>query len=131
MRTFVPAALLGGILTASLALSGCSTAPAAESHSPVPGSSSSPVAGAQVIAITVKDGKATPSGATVEVKVGKPIELRVTADAPGELHIHTSPAHALNFTAGVSSLTLTLDHPGTVEAEIEDTGQLVVKLEAR
>ncbi|NHA00168.1 hypothetical protein G5V59_08530 [Nocardioides sp. W3-2-3] len=37
-----------------------------------------------VVNITVKDGKVDPSGDRVDVGTGQPIDLKVTADKPGE-----------------------------------------------
>ena len=33
----------------------------------------------------------TPQGAKVEVKAGDPLKLHITADKPGEIHVHSSP----------------------------------------
>lgn len=130
-------ALTALALTGTLALAACAsegtstdptTAPTTASSSS--GTTSESPAPAKVIEITVKDGKPTPNGSTIKVPVGKPIELRVTADAPGELHIHTTPAHALEYKKGVSSITITIPRPGVVEAELEQTGTLVANLEA-
>ena len=129
-------ALTALALTGTLALAACAsegTTDTTPSASPTSTSSMSPsdsAAPAKVIDITVKDGKPTPNGSTIKVPVGKPIELRVTADAPGELHIHTTPAHALEYTKGVSSITITIPRPGVVETELEQTGTLVANLDA-
>lgn len=138
MRMTLSTTLTAVALTGALALTGCASEPDATPSTPT---TSTATAGstsatptttpAQVIEITVKDGKVTPHGDTVKVKVGKPIELRVTSDASGELHIHTSPAQSLDYKPGVSSTTITIARPGVVEAELEETGTLVVNLEAR
>lgn len=85
---------------------------------------------AKVIDIVVKDGKVTPNGATIKVPVGKPVQLRVTADSSGELHIHTSPAQSLDYTPGTHAVTVTIPRPGVVETELEETGTLVANLQA-
>ena len=43
------------------------------------------------IAITFKGDDVTPNGSDIDVAVGQAIELDVTADKPGEIHVHSSP----------------------------------------
>jgi len=136
MRITLPVALFA----ASLALSACASStesapeptatPTGSSSATGPATSSAPAA-AKVIEVTVKDGKVSPAGTTVRVRVGEPLTLRVTADSSGELHVHSDPAHSLEFKPGVSTLDLTIDRPGRVEVEVEETSTLVVNLEAR
>lgn len=129
-------------LSATLALAACASegtsaapepsvggATSSASSSGTPSGSAS-TAPAKVIDITVKDGKVTPNGETITVPVGKPIELRVTADSSGELHIHTTPAQGLDYTPGTHSITITIPRPSVVETELEETGTLVANLEA-
>jgi ABC-type glycerol-3-phosphate transport system substrate-binding protein len=60
------------------------------------GSSSSSGAGSneptKVIDITFDGSNVTPNGTDIDVKVGQRIEFDVTADKPGEIHVHSSPA---------------------------------------
>ncbi|MDO7868312.1 hypothetical protein [Nocardioides jiangxiensis] len=128
-------ALTALAVTGSLTLAACASEGTTADPTQAPtmsssGSTSETAAPAKVIDITVKDGKVTPNGATIKVPVGKPIELRVTSDASGELHIHTTPAQALNYTPGTHSTTITIPRPGRVEAELEETGTLVANLDA-
>lgn len=123
-------------LVSTLGLAGCAsegtsdTAPTPTGSASTSPSASTTAAPAKVIDITVKGDKVTPSGETIKVPVGKPIELRVTSDGSGELHIHTTPAQALEYTAGTHSVIITIPRPGIVEAELEQTGTLVAQLEA-
>jgi hypothetical protein len=109
MRITLPAALLA----ASLALTACSSAtdsapePTVEPTGSGSPTTSAPAATSQVINVTVKGGKVSPSGATVQVKVGKPITIKVTADTPGELHVHSEPEHELEYKKGVTTLDAT------------------------
>ena len=41
--------------------------------------------------ITFTGDDVTPNGDRIDVEVGQPIELDVTADEPGEIHVHSSP----------------------------------------
>lgn len=137
MRMTLPAALFA----ASLALTGCATSTETapeptESLASAPTTSgspasSAPAASSQVVEVTVKDGKVSPSGTTERVEVGKTITLRVTADTTGELHVHSDPEHSLEYKKGVTTLDFTINRPGVVEVEDHHTDDLVVNLEAR
>src|SRR5690242_6763434 len=56
--------------------------------SPTSGGASLPV---KHIAITFRGSDVTPNGTDVDVRVGQRIEFDVTADKPGEIHVHSSP----------------------------------------
>jgi hypothetical protein len=45
----------------------------------------------KVIDITFKGSTVTPNGTDIDVTVGQRIEFDVTADKPGEIHVHSSP----------------------------------------
>lgn len=81
MRRMVAAVPLA--LVSALALGGCGS------------SSSSSGAGSneptKVIDITFDGSNVTPNGTDIDVKVGQRIEFDVTADKPGEIHVHSSP----------------------------------------
>jgi hypothetical protein len=132
MRITLPAALVAASLALTACGSSADTTPEPTAAPTTSGSTSSaPAATGQVVEVSVKDGKVTPSGTTVPVKVGKTITLRVTADAAGELHVHSDPEHELAYKAGVTTLDFTINRPGVVEVEDHTTDALVVNLEAR
>lgn len=82
------------------------------------------------IAITVEDGATTPSGDTVEVPVGEEVDLVVTADAPGEIHVHSDPETEIDYegTGEPETFTLRIDRPGQVEVESHTHDTLIAKL---
>ena len=82
------------------------------------------------IDITVKGSTVTPNGDKVAVPVGKQLTLHVTADKPGEIHVHSSPEHEFEYHAGTSDLHLTLDKPGVVEVESHTLDKTIVQLQA-
>lgn len=84
-----------------------------------------------VIEITFSDGSVSPQGERVEVEAGEEIELVVKADEPGGLHIHTQPEQELEYGAGTTNLTLTIDEPGVVDVEAHELEIVVVQLEVR
>jgi hypothetical protein len=86
---------------------------------------------AQRIEVTFRGDSVTPSGDRVEVHAGAPVELVVTADRPGEIHVHSSPEQELEYDAGTTTLQLTIDQPGVVDVESHDLEKTIVQLEVR
>jgi len=70
------------VLVASCGLSACGSGS---------GSSSSGSLPTKVIDVTLTGGVPVPNGTNIDVAVGQKIQLSVTADAPGEIHVHSSP----------------------------------------
>jgi hypothetical protein len=110
-------------LVAASALAGCGG-----------GSSSSGGATAtKVIDITITGESTDPSGTVIDVAVGQPIELDVTADKPGEIHVHSSPEEQ-EFQYGVGKTTLTvkpIQAPGRVVVESHTLEKTILTLQAK
>ncbi|NYD42798.1 hypothetical protein [Nocardioides panaciterrulae] len=107
----------------ALALAGCGGSSSGSS-----GSSTTP----KVIEVTFSGDSVTPNGDRVQVSVGQPIELKVTADAPGEIHVHSSPEQELSYDKGTSTVDLQpIDKPGIVEVESHALDKTIVQLEVR
>jgi hypothetical protein len=133
--------LLAAALVATLwvALSGCggSGDTAAKgrdvelSATPMAQVTATPPAGAKVISVTVGKDSVSPSGTKVAVKRNQPVVFEIDAAEAGELHVHSSPAKAVEYPAGKSQVQISIDKPGIIEAEIENLGKLVVQLEVR
>ena len=85
----------------------------------------------ELIEITISDGTVSPSGERVEVGAGEEVELLVKADEPGELHVHSTPEQELEYGAGTTNLTLTIDEPGVVDVEAHGLDGVIVQLEVR
>lgn len=85
----------------------------------------------QTIDITFDGDTVTPNGERVDATVGEPITLVVTADAPGEIHVHSTPEQELAYDAGTTELSLTIDQPGLVDVESHDLDVVIVQLEVR
>jgi len=81
------------------------------------------------IEVTFDGDTVDPSGERVDVAVGQEVELRVTADAPGEIHVHSTPEQELEYDAGETTLTLTIDKPGLVDVESHTLEKVIVQLE--
>jgi hypothetical protein len=101
------------------------------SATPMAQVTAAPPADAKVIGVTVGKDSVSPSGAKVDVKRNQPIVFEIDAAEAGELHVHSSPAKAIDYPAGKSQVQISIDKPGVVEAEIENLGKLVVQLEVR
>jgi hypothetical protein len=130
---------VAAISTVVFALTGCGGSdtkadpPSDEelSATPIAKVTAQPPADAKVIGVTVTADSVSPSGSKVEVKPKQPIVFEIDAAEAGELHVHSTPAKAIDYPAGKSQVQISIDKPGVVEAEIEDTGQLVVQIEVR
>lgn len=81
------------------------------------------------IDITFADGTVTPSGERVEVAAEQPIDLVVTADEPGEIHVHSSTEQTFAYGAGTETFKMQIDRPGVVEVESHELEQIIVQLE--
>lgn len=108
---------------------GSSTPMQTTSESPSP--TKEPGGDVRTIEITVEGDTVSPSGERVEVSLGEEVVLEVIADAPGELHVHSTPERQLAYEAGTTSFPLTFDQPGVVEVESHDLGLIIVQLEVR
>ena len=86
---------------------------------------------AGTIAITFSVDSVDPAGERVEVEVGSEVVLDVTADAPGSLHVHTTPEQEIHYGKGTTSAAVSVDQPGVIEVESHDLGIVVLQLEAR
>lgn len=85
-----------------------------------------------VISVTFDGDDVTPAGDRVEVAVGQPIELDVTADAAGEIHIHSDPEQEVEYAAGTSTIKVApVSRPGIVDVESHTLGKTIVQLEAK
>jgi hypothetical protein len=119
MRRLVTAVLL---LIVALAMGGCGSK--SDSSGPLP---------TKVIDVTFTGRTTTPSGQVIDVAVGQRIELRVTADAPGEIHVHSSPEEQ-EFTYDTGSSTIEvkpIPAPGRVTVESHDLGKTLFTLQAK
>ena len=82
------------------------------------------------IDVTFEGDTVTPNGERVEVETGQPIELDITADAPGEIHVHSDPEQTLDYDEGTSTVEIEpIDQPGVVDVESHNLEAVIVQLE--
>lgn len=86
----------------------------------------------KVIEVTFDGDTVTPNGDRVEVSRNQDITLEVTADAPGEIHVHSDPEQELEYEEGETTVTIQgIDQPGTVDVESHTLDKVIVQLEVR
>ena len=91
-----------------------------------------PTTETKVIQVSFVGDVVTPAGNRVEVAVGQPIELDVTADAAGEIHVHADPEQELEYAAGTSTIQVTpISRPGIIDVESHTLDKTIVQLEAK
>lgn len=146
MRTTPTARLTAALVTtvaAGLLLAGCadpdpstdtpSAAPTSTSASPSADASADATADPGVVVdVTLTADGPTPQGDRVEVKVGEPITLSVTAEVADEVHVHSDPEVSIDVEAGdETSKTFTIDRPGQVAVESHASHAVIVQLVVR
>ncbi len=116
------AAIATALLSASL-LAGCGGSSSSSSSGTLP---------TKVIDVTIAGDSVTPNGDLVEVAVGQRIELDVTADAPGEIHVHSSPEQEFQYDKGSSTIDVKpITAPGRVEVESHTLEKTLFTLQAQ
>ena len=91
-----------------------------------PGTDTDPV----TIDVTFDGDTVTPNGERVDVQTGQPIELNITADAGGEIHVHSDPEQELEYDEGTSTVEIEpIEQPGVVDVESHDLEAVIVQLE--
>lgn len=119
--------LLAAVFTSVLLLSGCSGS-GSESDGGLGSDPSQPV----VVNIAIKDGKVTPQGDRVNVKVGQKITLHVTSDAEEEVHVHSTPEHEYELKPGDDkSYSFSIKVPGQIAVEAHHLDVTIAQLVVR
>src|SRR5262245_7873263 len=84
----------------------------------------------KVVDVRIEGDSVTPNGERVEVALNQEVELRVTADAAGEIHVHSEPEQELEYDKGESTVTIQgIDKPGTVDVESHELDKIIIQLE--
>ncbi len=95
-------------------------------------SSKTPTGGGLVVDITIAHGQVTPANATLQASVRQPITLRVTSDAPDELHVHSVPDHKFEVAAAANqTFQFGVDVPGNVDVELHHLERTVATIQVR
>src|SRR5689334_7301493 len=121
-------AALAVVVLSALTLTACGSGSGGGSSST--GSANLPV---KKIAITFHGSDVTPNGTDIDVQVGQPLEFDVTADKPGEIHVHSSPEEQeFEYKAGTSTFEVKpIPAPTRVTVESHTLGKTLFILVAR
>jgi len=127
--------LVSAVIVAVVGLAGCAGKDDSNdgtSSAPTdPTDSTSAAVTDQVIEITIEGDSVDPNGTKIDVRANEPVILDITADAPGEIHIHSTPEQEIEYDAGESQHTVTFDRPGVVEVESHTLEKVIVQLQVR
>jgi hypothetical protein len=87
----------------------------------------------KVVDITIKGSDTDPSGQKIHVSVGQRIEFDVTADEPGEIHVHSSPEEQeFEYPAGSHTFDVKpIEAPGQTTVESHTLDKVLFTLVAR
>jgi hypothetical protein len=110
-------------LVASFALAGCGSSSSSAGSLPT-----------KVIDVTLTGGVPVPNGTKIDVGVGQKIQISVTADAPGEIHVHSSPEEQeFTYQAGADQVfdLEPIPAPGQVTVESHTLDKVLFVLVAR
>ena len=120
-----PLAAIACALLVAVPLAGCGSSRSSADPGSGPPST-------KVIDVTFSGDSVTPNGELIEVAVGQRIELDVSADAPGEIHVHSSPEQEFEYDRGSSTIEVEpITAPGRVEVESHTLGKTLFTLQAQ
>lgn len=84
------------------------------------------------IDITFTGSDVTPNGQRYDVAVGQRIEFDVTADQPGEIHVHSSPEQEFEYDKGSSTIEVKpIRTPGVVTVESHTLDKVILQLQVK
>ncbi len=130
-RPVRPGAVLVAVLL-PLALTGCGSDDSGDSNGPGDAVVAKKTPAARRPSTSrFKGDTVKPAGREVKVKAGEPLKLHITADKAGEIHVHSSPEQELEYEAGTTDKTITLDQPGVVDVESHSLDKLILQLQVR
>ncbi|GGU29483.1 hypothetical protein [Nocardioides albus] len=85
-----------------------------------------------VVQINFSGDSVDPHGSKIEVPLGHSVELDVTADAAGEVHVHSDPEQSAAYGVGTTRISLgKFEIPGQYEVESHTLGKTIVTLEVQ
>lgn len=116
------------LLAALIGLASMTAACGSDATTPDSGSSTKP----RVINVDFKGATVKPNGEKVQVGVGQEVELEVTADKAGQIHVHSDPEQQKNYGAGTTRISLgSFKMPGQFVVESHALDKTIVILEVQ
>lgn len=138
----LPTAVAALLLAGALAACGSTEEPtggasASESASGSPGESASESPkgdgsgdNAGTVEIVIEGGEVEPAGERVEAEVGSELLLKITADQPGSMHVHSHPEQEIHFGKGTTTAAVAIEQPGIIEVELHEPTVVVLQIQA-
>lgn len=137
----LPTAVAALLLAGSLAACGSTEEPtggasATESSESVSESASESPKGdgsgdnAGTVEIVIEGGEVEPAGERVEAEVGSELLLKITADQPGSMHVHSHPEQEIHFGKGTTTAAVAIEQPGIIEVELHEPTVVVLQIQA-
>lgn len=116
-----PSAIASAASSAAATTGSPSTAP--QTPTPTPGSD------VQRLTLTVKGSTVTGDTGTVDVRIGRPVELTVTSDVADEVHVHGVDIGKDVPAGGTVVIDFTQRAPGRFEVELEQRKRVLTRLQ--
>jgi hypothetical protein len=88
-----------------------------------------PASDAKVVEITFTGKSVSPKAERVKIALKQPVVLQIKATVAGQLHIHSTPQHTIDFPRGDSEITVSFDDPGVIDMEDHALGTLIAQFE--
>jgi len=120
-----PSVTPGAVASASAG----ATAATGSATVPTSPASSSAAADVQRLTLTVKGSTVTGDTGTVDVKLGRPVELTVTSDVADEVHVHGVDIGKDVPAGGTVVIDFTQTAPGRFEVELEQRKRVLTRLQ--
>ncbi|MHC5704469.1 cupredoxin domain-containing protein [Streptomyces tirandamycinicus] len=95
------------------------------------GQSTQPTQSAQAVDITIVRGRISPTPGRIDVRKGRPLDLRVTSDTDDELHVHGVDRSAELKAGRTTTLRVVMDRAGLFEVETHRSGLVLAQLAVR
>ncbi|MEV0923958.1 hypothetical protein AB0I99_02275 [Streptomyces spongiicola] len=86
---------------------------------------------AQTVAISIAEGRISPAPGRIDVRKGRPVDLRVTSDTDDELHVHGVDRSAELKAGRTTTLRVVMDRAGLFEVETHRSGLVLAQLAVR
>ena len=85
------------------------------------------------VEVTVEGKKVTPAPGTVDVAPGQEVQLTLTSDRSGEMHVHAAdPELEVEISPGTEVYTFTVtNQPGVYEVELHDPDLLLFEIKVQ
>ncbi|WP_156687803.1 hypothetical protein [Mycobacterium sp. Marseille-P9652] len=82
--------------------------------------------------VTIAKGQVTPANASLQARVHQPITLKVSSDAPDEVHVHSVPDHKFEVAAAPNqTFQFSVDVPGNVEVELHHLDRTIATIQVQ